>query len=148
MDFITKLPRTVATEWGLRVYGYNDTIIASVGALTKRAHWVAATQEALTAERFAKILINSYFRLPEAIAPSQDPRFTGDFLQRPMTLWKTRARMSTAFHPQTDGHAEKASLISWNVASRQAMSRLLTLAELSYNAHTHKATNLSPFEAG
>lgn len=59
VDFITKLPRTVATESDPRVYGESDTIIAFVDALTKRAHWVAAKQEARTAERFAEILTNS-----------------------------------------------------------------------------------------
>ena len=61
--------------------------------------------------------------------------------------------MSTAFHPQTDGQAEKANSIVGHYLRMLAASdechwdRLLVLAEFSYNAHIHKTTNLSPLEA-
>lgn len=55
--------------------------------------------------------------------------------------------MTTAFHLQTDGQAEKANAIVeiclWTVAAgnERHWYRLLALAEFSYNAHTHKTTN-------
>ena len=110
----------------------------------------------MTAERFAEIFINSYFRLygvPEAIVSDRDPRFTGDFWQHLTTLWQTRTRMSTAFHPQTDGQAEKANSVverylrTFAARNERHWDRLLALAEFSYNAHVHKATRMSPFEA-
>ena len=61
--------------------------------------------------------------------------------------------MSTAFHPQTDGQAEKANSIverclrTFAVANVRHWDRLLALAEFSYNSHVHKATDMSPFEA-
>jgi len=61
--------------------------------------------------------------------------------------------MSTAFHPQTDGEAEKANSIverylrSFTAGNERKWDRLLALAEFSYNSHVHKATGMSPFEA-
>ena len=73
---------------------------------------MAANQKGLTAERFAAILIETYFRLhglPDVIVSDRDPRFTG--WQHLTKLWGTRTAMSTAFHPETDGQAEKANSI-------------------------------------
>jgi hypothetical protein len=155
VDFITKLPETTASGEG-SPYGGNDTIITFIDALTKRAHWVATKEKALTAERFAEIFVESYFRLhglPEAIVSDRDPRFTGGFWQHLTSLWQTRTKMSTAFHPQTDGQAEKANSIverylrSFTAGNERKWDRLLALAEFSYNSHVHKATGMSPFEA-
>ena len=61
--------------------------------------------------------------------------------------------MSTAFHPQTDGQAEKANSIverylrSFVAGNERKWDRLLALAEFSYNSHIHKATGMTPFEA-
>jgi len=63
--------------------------------------------------------------------------------------------MSTAYHPQSDGQAEKANAtlemflktyIS-QLKSPERSSRLLPLAEFTYNAAKHKAIGMSPFEA-
>ena len=141
VDFITKLPRAEATKTDLRIYGDNDTVITFVDALTKRAHWVAAKEKALTAEKFAEVFINPYFRLhgaPEAMVSDRDPRFTGDFWQHLTTLWQTRTRMSAAFHPQTDGQAEKVNSIverylgTFATGNERHWDRLLALAEFSF----------------
>ena len=154
VDFITKLPLTVPGE--LPTHGGNDTVITFIDALTKRAHWVAANEKGLTAERFATIFIKAYFRLhglPDVIVSDRDPQFTGGFWQHLTKLWGIRTAMSTAFHPQTDGQAEKANsiveryLCTFAAANERHWDRLLALAEFSYNSHIHKATGMSPFEA-
>jgi hypothetical protein len=147
IDFITKLPRT---EEG------NDTIITFICPLTKRAHWTACREAQLTAERFAEIFIDVYFRLhglPQAIISDRDPRFVSEFWQYLTTIWQTRTRMSTAFHPQTDGQAEKANQIVerylriFAAGNERRWDRFLGLAEFSYNSQTHAAHRLSPFVA-
>jgi hypothetical protein len=63
--------------------------------------------------------------------------------------------MSTAYHPQSDGQAEKANatletFLKAYIAqlrSPEQWSRLLPLAEFTYNAAKHKAIGMSPFEA-
>lgn len=79
-------------------------MITFADALTKRAHWVAAKEEALVAEKFAEIFADSYFRLHRVVLDG-DPRFIGGFWQHLATLWQTRTRTLTAFHPQPDGKA-------------------------------------------
>jgi len=62
--------------------------------------------------------------------------------------------MSTAYHPQSDGQAEKANatletfLKAYIVQlkSPEQWSHLLLLAEFTYNAAKHKAIGMSPFE--
>ena len=72
VDYLTKLPTT--TPGNQPTYGGNDTI-TFIDALTKRAHWVAACEKTLSAERFASIYIGSFFRLhgvslvPETVRP-------------------------------------------------------------------------------
>jgi len=63
--------------------------------------------------------------------------------------------MSTAYHPQSDGQAEKANatletFLKAYIAqlkSPEQWSRLLPLAEFTYNAAKQKAIGMSPFEA-
>jgi len=147
IDFIVKLPSSSSG---------NDTIITFIDGLTKRAHWIATAEKTLTAERFAEIFIDFYFRLhglPTDIVSDGDVRFTSEWWQHLMKIWQTKLRMSTAFHPQTDGQAEKANSIverylrSFVRTPPQEWDRFLALAEFSYNSHKHKSTGLAPFEA-
>ena len=61
--------------------------------------------------------------------------------------------MFTAFHPQTDGQAQKANSIvkrylrTFAAVNERHWDSLLALADFSYNSHVHKATRMSPFEA-
>jgi len=64
--------------------------------------------------------------------------------------------MSTAYHPQSDGQAEKANatletfLKAYSISqlkSPEQWSQLLPLAEFTYNEAKHKAIGMSPFEA-
>jgi hypothetical protein len=61
--------------------------------------------------------------------------------------------MSTAFHPQTDGLAEKVNSIverylrTFAAGNERNWAKLLPLAEFAYNASKHKATEMTPFEA-
>jgi hypothetical protein len=70
-----------------------------------------------------------------------------------MSEFDTKLRMSTAFHPQTDGQAEKANSIverylrAYAGERQNEAERLLTLAEFAYNAIRQKSIEMSPFEA-
>jgi hypothetical protein len=111
VDFITKLLAKVDNR---RVIAGNHAIITFINSLTKWAHLVAAREANLTAERFAEIFMDGYFHLhglPASVISDCDPRFTLDFWQHLTTIWQTRTKISTAFHPQTNGLAEKANQI-------------------------------------
>jgi hypothetical protein len=134
----------------------NDTIITIIDALTKQAHRIATTEKDLTAVKFAEIFRDHYVRyhgLPDAIVSDRDIRFTSTFWETLMSEFDTKLRMSTAFHPQTDGQAEKANSIVERYLRAYAGQRqdewdqLLALAEFAYNATRQKSIEMSPFEA-
>ena len=146
IDFIIKLP---TTESG------NDMILTFIDGLTKRAHWVT-TREAMSAGEFAQLFLEYYVRLhdlPNIIVSDCDVRFTSDFWKKLMEIWKTKQSMSTAFHPQTDGQAEKANSIverylrAYATNRQRTWDRLLSLAEFAYNSTIQIAIGMTPFEA-
>jgi transposase InsO family protein len=150
IDFITKLP---ASE-----DGRYDAVATIIDPLTKRARWIPVKEADLTAEKFATAFIASYVRsrgLPVSIVSDRDTRFTSAFWQSLCTQLGIKLRMSTAYHPQSDGQAEKANatletFLKAYIAqlkSPKQWSRLLPLAEFTYNAAKHKAIGMSPFEA-
>jgi len=149
IDFVTKLPSSEA--------GY-DAVATIIDPLTKRARWIPVKEAELTAERFATAFIDGYIRsrgLPVSIVSDRDTRFTSTFWQSLCSQLGIKLRMSTAYHPQSDGQAEKANatletFLKAYIAqlkSPEQWSRLLPLAEFTYNAAKHKAIGMSPFEA-
>jgi len=149
IDFITKLP---AGEGG---YDAVDTII---DPLTKRARWIPVKEAELTAEIFAEAFISGYVRnqgLPLSIVSDRGTMFTSKFWQALCTQLGIKLRMSTAYHPQSDGQAEKANatletFLTEYIAQLplpEQWVRLLPLAEFTYNAVKHKAIGMTLFEA-
>jgi len=149
IDFITKLP---AGEGGY------DGVATIIDPLTKRARWIPVKEADLTAEMFAEAFIAGYVRnrgLPLSIVSDRDTRFTSKFWQALCALLGIKLRMSTAYHPQSDGQAEKANstLETFLKAYIAQLPRpeqwvqLLPLAEFTYNAAKHKAIGMAPFEA-
>jgi transposase InsO family protein len=147
IDFITKMP---ASENG------NDAILTIVDSLTKRVRWVATKEEGLTAEAFADLFVEHYVRtrgLPAAIVSDRDPRFVSTFWRSVCERLGIKQKMSTAFHPQTDGLAENANgvverfLKAYIASDPKHWDRHLPLAEFTYNASRHKALKTAPFIA-
>lgn len=146
MDFVTKMP-----PGGPESY---DTICTIVNHLTKQVHWFPK-HESCTAPEFAWLFVSNYVRLhgiPTTIVSDRDVKFMSDFWQE---LWKnmgTKLKVSTPFHPQTDGQAEKLNdivktyLRAFATKYHGDWPKLLGLAEFSYNSSEHKTTRRSPFE--
>jgi len=149
IDFVTKLPTSEAGH---------DAVATIIDPLTKRAWWIPVKEADLTAEKFATAFINGYVwsrGLPVSIVSDRDTRFTSGFWQSLCSQLGIRLRMSMAYHPQSDGQAEKANatletFLKAYIAqlkSPEQWSHLLPLAEFTYNAAKHKAIGMSPFEA-
>jgi len=103
IDFVTKLPTSEAGH---------DAVTTIVDPLTKRAPWIPVKEADLTAEKFATAFIDSYVRsrgLPVSIVSDRDTQFTSGFWQSLCSQLGIRLWMSTAYHPQSDGQAEKAN---------------------------------------
>ena len=98
VEFITKLPL---------VAGKNAVLVVC-DRLSKMAHFVATTEET-SAEDLARLFWNNMWklhRLPESVISDQGPQFTVELIKELNKMLGIEIRLSTAFHPQTDGQME------------------------------------------
>ena len=98
-DFITKLP--LAQEC--------NSILVVVDWFTKMAHFVP-TMEKTTTEGLARLFrdnIWQLYRLPKSIISDRGPQFAAGLLRELNELLGIKTKLSTAFHPQTDGQTER-----------------------------------------
>jgi len=98
-DFITKLPLA---------QGY-DSILVVVDQFTKMAHFVSTT-ERTTAEGLAQLFRDNVWRLhglPKSIILDRGPQFAAGLMKELNALLGIAIKLSTAFHPQTDGQTER-----------------------------------------
>jgi hypothetical protein len=146
MDFITDLPESSGC----------DQLWVVVDRFTKMAHFIPLQKDGKTTEDLARIFAREIWKLhglPTDIVSDRDSRFTS-------TTWKAfigtlgiKPRMSTAFHPQTDGQTERqnqtieAYLRSFVNHEMDDWVDLLPMAEFAYNNSVTSATGLSPFYA-
>ncbi|GJW34165.1 putative reverse transcriptase domain-containing protein [Tanacetum coccineum] len=100
MDFISGLPRTPS--------GY-DTIWVIVGRLTKSAHFIPMkktnSMEKLTHQYLKEIVCRH--GVPVSIISDRDIRFASRFWRSLRRPWRKCVKMSTAYHPETDGQSER-----------------------------------------
>jgi hypothetical protein len=85
-----------------------DAVLVFCDKLTKMVHLAACTKETDAFET-AKLVRDRVFAvhgMPESIISDRDARFTGHFWKALMKLLGVNHKLSTAFHPQTDGQTE------------------------------------------
>jgi hypothetical protein len=100
MDFVVGLPRTPR---GL------NAIWVIMDRLTKSAHFIPINMK-FSMEKLTTLYINEIVRLhgvPSSIVSDRDPRFTSRFWESLNKALGTKLRMSSAYHPQTDGQTER-----------------------------------------
>ena len=144
MDLITGLPVTAR--------GHDATYVV-VDRLSKMLHFIPTTKT-VTAPQLAQLFIDNIFRihgLPKAIISDRDPRFTGHFWTALFKNLGTSLKMSTAFHPQTDGQTERANrtleemLRAYVNRRGDDWDKYLPLLEFAYNNSRQASTLHSPF---
>lgn len=104
MDFITGLK---TTKRGV------DAICVFVDRLTKMTHLVPTTKSVTSAET-AFLLFNNVVKLhgePETLVTDRGSVFSGQFLPHYARLLGTQTRLTTAYHPQTDGQTERMNRV-------------------------------------
>ena len=145
MDFIVSLPPTPRNH---------DAIFVVVDRFSKRAYFIP-TKTTVTAPGTAKLFFDNVFKdhgLPHAIISDRDPRFTSSFWQELFKLCQTKLRMSTAFHPQTDGQTEHMNrtlekmLCSYVTYHQDNWDEQLPALEFAYNNSRNATTGKTPFE--
>jgi len=146
MDFVVALPRTP------RKY---DSIWVVVDRLTKSAHFIPVKTN-YTAQKYAEVYIAEIVRLhgvPTSIISDRDPKFTSHFWQALQEALGTKLRLSSAYHPQTDGQSERTiqtmeDLLRACVLDYQgSWDELLPLIEFTYNNSFHTSIGMAPYEA-
>jgi len=145
MDFIIGLPASC-----------NFTaILVVVDRLTKMGHFIPTTNEVDAAET-ALLFVQNVFKLhglPDEIITDRGSIFTSRFWSRLMELLDIKSKLSTAYHPQTDGQTERVNqtleqyLRTYCNYQQDDWSNLLPLAEFCYNNSTHATTGKTPFYA-
>ncbi|KAK1664958.1 hypothetical protein QYE76_053117 [Lolium multiflorum] len=144
MDFIEGLPKV----------GGKSVILTVVDRFSKYAHFIALGHP-YTAASVARAFFDGIVRLhgfPSSIVSDRDPVFTGHVWRDLFGLAGVKLRMSTAFHPQTDGQSEVvnkiiAMYLRCITGDRpRAWVDWLAWAEYCYNTSYHSALHATPFE--
>ena len=107
LDFITKLPTSKEPGIGTRFDGF----LVIVDRLSKNAYFIPF-QEISTAGDMAYVFLRhlvSNHGLPEEIVSNRDKLFTSKFWTALIKQLGNKHKLSTAYHPQTDGQTERTN---------------------------------------
>lgn len=151
MDFITDLPLSIET-------GQNrarDAILVIVDRHTKVVRYVACNKT-VDAPELANLFFKNWIKdhgIPADILSDRGSVFTSHFWSALCFYLKVRRKLSTAFHPQTDGQTERqnqgieAYLRIYCNQHQDDWAELLHFAEFAYNNSHHESINMSPNKA-
>jgi hypothetical protein len=149
MDFITGLPPTIFKDI------YVDAILVIVDRFTKMCLFFAvpSTINAPDLAELFHINVELKYGPPNGIVSDRGPIFTSKFWSNLCYLSHVKLRLSTAFHPQTDGQTERMNqtlehyLRCFVDTEQLTWPSLLRTAEFACNNAINATTGISPFQA-
>lgn len=142
MDFITDLPLSSGCT----------NLMVITDRLGKGVIFEALPN--IEAETVARVFVQCYYRhhfVPRAIVSDRGTQFVGILWARVCQLLKIQRRLSTAYHPETDGATERmnqtleAYLRTFVDFDQDNWVELLPFAELAINNRDAASTGVSPF---
>ena len=145
MDMITDLPLVDSM----------DSILVVVDRFTKMAHFLPCSKT-LNSTALADLFVKEIFRLhglPADIVSDRGSIFVSQFWQFLMKNLGIKQKLSSAYHPETDGQTEKVNdtleqyLRCYSNYLQTNWVKLLPLAEFAYNSAVHDSSKFSPFVA-
>ena len=151
LDFIVKLPLSKEPISGARY----DSILVITDRFTKFGHFIPY-KEASTATDLAYSFLRNIVSLhgmPREIISDRGSVFVSKFWQGLITQLGVQHKLSTAYHPQTDGQTERLNqtleqyLRSYVNYQQDDWVGLLPLAQFAYNSARTETTKVSPFYA-
>ena len=151
MDWIVKLPlsREPMTN---TIY---DSILVVTDRLTKYAYFLPYIEESGAGELaywFQKNIVSQH-GLPDEVTSDRDGRLTSKFWESLMDQLGVKQKLSTAFHPQTDGQTERINQILEQYLrcyvnyQQDDWVTLLPTAQFAYNSARSGTTGSTPFAA-
>ena len=143
-DFITDLPE---------VNGFDSIMVVVDHGLTKGVILIPCnkTIDALGSADLYLDHVYKRFGLPDIIISDRDPHFAAALFQELGKMLGIKHKMSTAYHPQTDGETERVNqeievyLQMFCTNNPEEWKSLLPTAEFAHNQRTHSVTKNSPF---
>jgi len=114
-----------------------------------------ATTMNISSEGIAKIYRDEIWKLhgvPRMILSDRGPQFTSKFMEEFTKVLGTKRKLSTAYHPQTNGQMERINqeigmfLQHYVNYQQDNWTDWLATAEFSYNDKKHMITRRTPFE--
>lgn len=149
MDFITDLPPSRIREEVV------DSILVVIDRFTKMSYYIAVSCE-MTAKDMADILLERVFVVtgfPNSIISDRGSLFTSKFWKELCFQLGIKRKLSTAFHPQTDGQTERQNQVLEHYLRAYVNQRqddwpqLLPAAAMAYNNSKHASTKMTPYQA-
>lgn len=144
LDFITGLPP----------YQGKTTLLVVVDRFSKGIHLGILPQEHM-AHMVASLFIDIVMKLhgiPRSLVLDRDPLFISEFWQKLFRLNDMRLRMSSAYHPQSDGQTKVMNrmivqyLRVFVHRRPAAWGKFLSWIELSHNTSWNLGTGTTPYE--
>ncbi|KAK9401921.1 hypothetical protein NXF25_010277 [Crotalus adamanteus] len=144
MDFIVELPESRG----------NTVIWTVIDLFSKQAHFIACTSLP-SAKKLARMFLKHIYQLhgaPKRIISDRGVQFTAKFWRDFLKLIGSTQGLLLAFHPSTNGAAEKANLMTEQYIrcyldyQQTIWADLLPFAEMAYNNTVHSNTGLTPFK--
>ena len=111
-------------------------------------------RDTCSAQDLATPYVNNIFHyhgIPRSIISNRGPKFVYEFLKAFCELLGIEARLSTAYHPQTDGQSERINVImeqylrAYINYQQNNWVSLLATCEFSANNHFSESLKTSPF---
>lgn len=144
MDFITQLPKTKRCH---------DTILVFVCRLTKMVHFLP-TVTTIGAYGLAVLYRDNIFKLhgiPLDVVSDRGVEFCNKFMSELHKMLGTTQKLSTSFHPQTDGQTERVNRVledmlrNYTHAKQDDWDDYLAAAEFAVNNSFHDSVRNTPF---
>ena len=144
MDFMTDLPDSQGNRY---LWVIKDRLSKWVGLEA-----MPSMKAEECAEKFMECWVK-YHGLPKAITSDRGTNWTSTFWKELCRLLGVKQRLSSAYHPQTDGGPERlnqdvqAYLRNYINQEQSDWKRWLSTAQLALNGRYHAGLGLSPFFA-
>ena len=150
IDFVVGLPKS-------QPEGY-DAILIVIDRLSKKRHYIPYTEDnnGTSAEATAELFfwyVCCYHGLPISLPSDRDPQFASKIWDLLCKLLGIKAKLSTAWHPETDGQSKIANqkmeryLHSYVNHFQNDWVERLPMAKFSSNSNTSATMKIPPFLA-